>query len=691
MPKDVTMHTTAADNPLLQDWVGPLALPPFAAITAEHFEPALRHGMVLQLAEVDAIADNPEEPTFANTCLVFDRCGAVLDAVGSVFGNLCSADTSPALQAVERAMAPRLAAHYAMISLHAGVFARIDALHRQIDSLGLSSVEDRLLRRQHLDFVRGGAMLSGEARVRVGALAEELATLQTQFAQNVLADETGWQLELPDEADRVGLPDWLLASARGAARDAGFAEGTHIITLSRSLIVPFLETSKRRDLREIAFAAWMRRGENGGSSDNRQLITDILVRRRELASLHGYANFAEFQTDDMMAKTPAAVAKLLNAVWIPARAAALSEQEQLGELARRDGNTDFQAWDWRYYAEAMRSTTFDLDDDEVKPYFALDRVLEAAFDCAGRLFGIRLTERPDIATYHPDVRTFEVRGGDDQVIGVYLSDNFARPTKRSGAWMSSYRLRADYLDGDRALPVIANHNNFAKAESGPTLLSVEDGRTLFHEFGHGLHGLLSSSPYHRLAGTSVLRDFVELPSQLYEHWLLEPEVLRRHARHVETGETIPDELVDRVRRAALFNQGFATVEYTSCALLDLALHQESDPAAIDIAEFERSQLAELGMPPAMVMRHRLPHFLHLFSSSSYASAYYVYLWAEVLDADAHDAFVEAGDPFDAATAERLCRFIYSSGNTIEPGEAYRAFRGHDAGIEPLLRGRGLLA
>ncbi len=684
------MHSTAADNPLLRDWTGPLALPPFGEIVPEHFEPALATAMALHLAEVDAIAENTDEPTFANTCLAFDRCGVVLGAVGSVFGNLCAAETSPELQAVERAMAPRLAAHYASISLHAGVFARIDALLRRIGSLGLTPVEERLLRRQHLDFVRGGAMLTGEARVRVAALAEELATLQTQFAQNVLADETGWHLELATEADRAGLPEWLLAAARGAARDAGLADGVHIITLSRSLIVPFLEMSSRRDLREIAFAAWTRRGENGGQFDNRPLITDILTRRRELASLHGYANFAEFQTDDMMAKSPGTVAELLRAVWVPARAAALAEQEQLGELARRDGSTDFQAWDWRYYAESMRSTTFDLDDDEVKPYFALDRVLEAAFDCAGRLFGIRFTERPDVATYHPDVRTFEVRGGDDQVIGVFLSDNFARPTKRSGAWMSSYRMRADYRHGDLALPVIANHNNFAKAESGPTLLSIEDGRTLFHEFGHGLHGLLSASPFHRLAGTNVLRDFVELPSQLYEHWLLEPEVLRRHARHVDTGETIPDELVDRVRRAAQFNQGFATVEYTSSALLDLALHQESDPASIDISEFERSQLAELGMPPAMVMRHRLPHFLHLFSSSSYASAYYVYLWAEVLDADAHDAFVEAGDPFDAATAARLRQFIYSSGNTIEPGEAYRSFRGRDAGIEPLLRGRGLL-
>ena len=684
------MHQQPAENPLLQDWSGPLALPPFVQIVAGHFEPALLHAMALHLSEVDAIANNPDEPTFANTCLAFDRCGALLDAVDSTFANLCAAETTPDLQAVERRMAPSRAAHDTRISLHAELFARIDELHQCIDGLDLSPVQQRLLERQHLDFVRGGARLVGNARTRVAAIAEELASLQTQFAQNVLSDETGWHLELPTEADRAGLPNWLCDAAGAAASNAGLAPGAHIITLSRSLIVPFLETSTRRDLRALAFNAWMRRGENDGPADNRTLITQILERRHELATLHGYPNFADFQTADMMAKTPKAVDALLTEVWAPARAAALAEQEDLGELARLDGITDFQAWDWRFYAEQMRSTTFDLNDDDVKPYFALDRVLEAAFDCAGRLFGIQFSERRDIVSYHPDVRTFEVRGGDEQVIGVFLSDNFARPTKRSGAWMSSYRMRADYFDGDRALPVIANHNNFAKSGSGPTLLSIDDARTLFHEFGHGLHGLLSESPFQRLAGTNVLRDFVELPSQLFEHWLLEPDVLRRHARHFVTDEPIPDQLVERVQRAAQFNQGFATVEYTACALLDLALHQESDPATIDIAAFERRKLADLGMPPAMVMRHRLPHFLHLFSSSAYASAYYVYLWAEVLDADAYDAFVDAGDPFDPSTAERLQRFIYSSGNTIEPGEAYRSFRGRDADIQPLLRGRGLL-
>ena len=684
------MSVVAGPNPLLTTWDGPLALPPFAQLRAEHFEPAFTVAMAEHLAEVNAIASNPEPPTFANTVVAFDRCGAQLNRVSRVFFNIAAAETDPDMQVVERNMAPRLAAHSVAVSLHAGVFARVDALHDQRHSLGLDSIALRLLERVHLDFVRGGAMLVGSARDRVSELAQELATLHTTFSQNVLEDESSWHLELHGEADLAGMPEWLRAAARSAARDAGLVAGAHIITLSRSLIVPFLETSTRRDLRETAWRAWTQRGATGGPTDNRQLIVDILIRRRHLAQLHGYDSFSSFQLDDTMAKAPAAVANLLNQVWAPARAAALNELEDLTEQARRHGDSDVQAWDWRYLSEGIRQSTHDLNDDEVKPYFALDNMLTAAFDCAGRLFGLTFVERPDATAYHPDVRVFEVQHGGERV-GVFLSDNFARPTKRSGAWMSAYRLRTTDEVGDAALPVIANHNNFAKAETGPTLLSIDDARTLFHEFGHGLHGLLSASPFQRLAGTNVLRDFVELPSQLFEHWLLEPEVLRRHARHVETGEVIPDALVERIQRAATFNQGFATVEYTACALIDLALHQVVDPASLDLDQFERQQLDELGMPPAIAMRHRLPHFSHLFSSSAYASAYYVYLWAEVLDADAYDAFAEAGDPFDQATADRLHRFVYSSGNTLDPADAYRSFRGRDAGIEPLLRGRGLIA
>ena len=640
--------------------------------------------------EIDAIAANAAPPTFENTVVAFDRAGSQLHRLSLLFGNLCSAETSDTLQAVERTMAPRLAAHRSVIALNEGVFARIAAVHSQRVAMGLDPVAFRLVERIHLDFVRGGAVLTGESRARAAELSELLATLSTRFSQNLLADESGWHLELSDD-DLVGLPDWLLAAMAGAAADAGLADGSYALTLSRSLITPFLMLSPRRDVREVAWTAWLRRGENGGTTDNRSLIVEILGARLELAQLHGFASFTDFQLADTMAKRRDAVADLLEKVWVPARSAALAEHEELGSLARADGVAEVQAWDWRYYAQRVKQARYELDDDEVKPYFSLDAMLGAAFDCAHRLFGLTFVERPDVVTYHPDVRTFEVHGPDGSLQGVFLSDNYARPTKRSGAWMSSYRLRTYHREGEAALPVIANHNNFAKAGgAAATLLSLDDSRTLFHEFGHGLHGLLSTSPYERLAGTNVLRDFVELPSQLFEHWLLEPEVLRRHARHVETGEPIPEELIERIHRASEFNQGFETVEYVSSALVDLAIHERTDGPPEDIEQFEREQLAAIGMPPAMVLRHRLPHFSHLFSGSGYASEYYVYLWSEVLDADAYDAFTEAGSPFDPATADRLRTYIYSSGNTIEPGEAYRAFRGRDAGIEPLLRGRGLL-
>ena len=681
----------AEPQPLLREWDGPLALPDFSSIDPTQFVAAFETAMIESLSEIDTIANNTEPPTFENTVLAFDRSGTQLTQVSRMFSNLCAAETSPALQAAERDLAPKLAAHGSKISLHEGIFARLDALHGTKDELDVTDAELRLLDRFLLDFVRGGARLTGRNRKRAAEIAEALASLHTRFSRNLLSDESMWRLELSSEDDLAGLPDWLRAAARGAATTAGLPEGSHVITLSRSLVSPFLTFSTRRDLREIAWSAWIKRGQNGNDTDNRPVITQILALRLELARLHGFASFTDFQLDDTMAKSASAVETLLQRVWAPARSSAIAEYEELNGMARDAGQPDVEGADWRFYAEGIRKTKYNLNDDEVKPYFSLDSVLAAAFDCANRLFGISFVERPDITTYHSDVRTFEVRDHNDERYGVFLSDNFARPTKKSGAWMSSYRLRDNTLTGDARLPIVANHNNFAKAPAGsPTLLSLDDSRTLFHEFGHGLHGLLSDVPFARLAGTAVLRDFVELPSQLFEHWLLEPEVLRRHAKHVETGEPIPDDLIERIQKSAHFNQGFETVEYTACALVDMALHQKTDLESLDLDEFERSSLADLAMPHAMVLRHRLTQFSHLFSSSHYASSYYVYMWAEVLDADAHDAFIEAGDPFDPDTADRLRTYIYSSGNTLEPGFAYRQFRGRDAGIEPLLRGRGLL-
>lgn len=678
------------ENPLLSEWKTPYGLPPFAAVRAEHFQPAFDVALREHNAEVARIAADPAAPTFDNTIAAFDASGRLLARIGHLFHNLCSSETSPALQAVERTMAPKLAAHHSAIYLNAALFGRVDALHARRDGLGLAAEARRLLERVHLDFVLAGARLDEVAKRRFAAISERLAELQTTFSQNVLHDESGWALWLEGERDLAGLPAFVRAAAHEAAQQRGRPEGW-AITLSRSLVAPFLTYSDRRDLRERAFKAWTQRGEHEGEHDNRPVAREILALRHEQARLMGYASFAEYALVDRMAGTPAAVARLLEQVWTPAKKRAAAERDALAALAASRGESiTIEPWDWRYYAEKVRQVRYAVDDAAVKPYFALDRVVEAAFDCAGRLFGLRFVACPDVKAYHPDVKVYEVRGRDGTQVGVFLHDNFARPTKRGGAWMSSYRLQSR-IAGD-VLPIIVNNNNFAKGAPGePTLLSLDDALTLFHEFGHGLHGLLSQVTFESLSGTQVLRDFVELPSQIFENWLLEPEVLKKHARHVETGQPMPDELIARLEQARRFNQGFETVEYTACALVDMALHAQDNAAGVDITTFERDELARIGMPREIVMRHRLPHFLHLFASSGYAAGYYVYMWAEVLDADGYDAFLEAGNPFDPAVAERLRQYVYSAGNTLEPGAAFRAFRGRDPKVEPMLTKRGLAA
>ena len=679
----------ATSNPLLQPWNTPHALPPFELIRAEHFEPAFDEALRQHRAEIDTIGADPAPASFDNTIAALDGSGRLLSRIGDLFHNLTSSETSPALQAVQLRMAPRLAAHESWLYMHRALFERVNALYERRAQLGLGAEQLRALERFHFDFVRAGAKLGAAQQTRYAQIMQRLAELTTRFGQNVLADESAFQLVLRSDADAAGLPEFVRAAAREAARERGLADAM-VITLSRSHIVPFLTFSERRDLREQAWRAWIGRGENPGEHDNRPIAREILGLRNEQARLHGYSNYADYALADTMAGRQTAVTGLLAQVWEPAKARAAEEREALQALALSRGQTHtIEAWDWRYYAEKVRQVRYELDEAIVKPYFSLDRMVEALFDCANRLFGLRFVAQPQIRAYHPDVKVYEVRGSDDTLVGVFLHDNFARATKRSGAWMSSLRNQSRQLG---ATPVILNNNNFAKGAPGqPTLLSFDDATTLFHEFGHGLHGLLSNVTFERLAGTSVLRDFVELPSQLFEHWLAEPEVLKRHARHYQSGEPIPDALIDKLLEARLFNQGFETVRYTASALVDMAAHALTDAQAPDVVEFERAELARIGAPADCGMNHRLTHFQHLFSGSSYAAGYYVYLWAEVLDADGYEAFVEAGNPFDAAVAARLRRFIYSSGNSIEPSEAYRAFRGRAPIVEPMLKGRGLVS
>ncbi|PKU23182.1 M3 family metallopeptidase [Telmatospirillum siberiense] len=670
------------DNPFFETWTTPYQMPPFERIRPEHFPPAFDRGMADHLAEIEAIAGDIRSPDFANTIEALERSGRLLERVANVFFNLTSSDTTDALDAVERDYAPKLAQHQMRISLNPHLFARIAELHEKRRALGLSEDQMRLLERRHLDFIRSGAGLSGEAKIRMAAISERLATLHTTFGQNVLFDEKDWHLSLT-ENDLDGLPEALRNAARQAAEERGL-KGGWVITLARSSVEPFLTFSARRDLRREAYQSWSRRGGRPGDHDNRPLIREIVALRAEQARLLGYDSYAAFKLDDSMAQTVSAAHGLLDQVWIPAKRKAAEERALLESEARSEGmNEPIAPWDWRYYAEKVRKARYDLDETEVKPYFVLDNMVKAAFDTAKRLFGLNFAERADLPVYHPDVRAYEVTDAGGKPIGLFLQDNFARAAKRSGAWMSSYRDQSD-LDGE-VLPIVVNNNNVAKAS--PTLLSFDDATTLFHEFGHALHGLLSKVRYPSQSGTAVRRDFVEFPSQVFEHWLSEPRTLRRYALHHRTGEPIPEALLRRLLATRTFNQGFATVEYTAAALLDLAFHS-APMTDSDVDAFEKDLLERIGMPAEIGVRHRPAHFQHLFAGSGYAAGYYAYLWAEVLDADGFAAFTEAKDPFEPSLAARL-KDIYSAGDTHDPMALYVAFRGRPPHVEPLLEKRGL--
>lgn len=678
-------------NPFGRAWETPFGLPPFAEITPDHIKQAYPAALEQHRAEVEAIKAEKAAPSFANTIEALERSARGMSRLGGVFYNLAGADTNEALQAIEREMSPVMSRHWSAIMMDHDLFARVDAVFEARESLGLSEEQLRLLERTHRGFIRSGARLGGEAKARLAAINERLAGLGTSFGQNLLKDEASYALIIEDEADLDGLPPFVVAAMARAAADRG-QDGKHAVTLARSIIEPFLTFSTRRDLREQAFTAWSKRGENGGETDNRAIVAEMVNLRAEKAKLLGFATFAHFKLDDSMAKTPENVRNLLELVWKPARARAGQEAADLAALAQSEGeNAPIRPSDWRFYAEKVRQKTYALDEAVLKPYLQLDRIIAAAFDTAGKLFGLSFAERPELKGYHPDVRVFEVKEtASDRHIGLFLGDYFARASKRSGAWMSAYRGQRNF-DGE-VRPIIVNVCNFAKpAEGKPALLSIDDARTLFHEFGHALHGLLSDVHYGSLAGTAVSRDFVELPSQLYEHWFLTREVMQRFCLHAETGEPIPDALIEKIKTAQTFNQGFATVEYTSSALVDLAFHSLEAPAQVDPLAFEAMELARIGMPAEITMRHRTPHFSHVFSGDGYSAGYYSYLWSEVMDADAFNAFIEAGNVFAPEVAGKLKRYIYSAGDTRDPAEAYTLFRGRLPTPDALLEKRGLAA
>jgi peptidyl-dipeptidase Dcp len=668
-------------NPLLADWNTPFGLAPFDQVKDEDFAPAMDHALAAHNAEIDAIATNPEPATFANTVEALEAVGKALDKVLGVFFTVAGADSNPAREDLQRAFSPKLAAHFAEISGNKALFARVAAVWDQRDTLKLTDEQARVLMLTHRGFVRAGAALSGAQEARMKEIKGRLAVLGTEFTQNLLADEREWFMELSED-DLQGLPDFVIGAARAAGEEKGAAGP--VVTLSRSLIVPFLQFSPRRDLREKAFRAWEARGANGGKTDNRGIAAETLSLREERAKLLGYENFSAFKLETEMAKTPQAVRDLLMQVWEPAKAQANADAAVLTQMMHADGvNGDLAPWDWRYYAEKGRAAEPDLDEAALKPYFQLDRMIEASFACANRLFGLEFKPL-DVPLYHPDCRAWEVtRKG--QHVAVFIGDYFARGSKRSGAWCSAMRAQAKFPQVQS--PVVINVCNFAKSD--PALLSYDDARTLFHEFGHALHQMLSNVTYESISGTSVARDFVELPSQLYEHWLEVPEVLGEFATHAKTGAPMPQEMLEKVLGAATFDMGFQTVEYVASALVDLAFHDGGAPA--DPMAKQAEVLAEIGMPDAIRMRHATPQFAHVFSGDGYSSGYYSYMWSEVMDADAFEAFEEAGGAFDADRAQALETHILSAGGSQDAAELYVAFRGRLPGVEALLKGRGLAA
>ncbi|HEY0321804.1 MAG TPA: M3 family metallopeptidase [Pyrinomonadaceae bacterium] len=681
----------ADPNPLLAKWVGLYGgIPPFDKVEVASFKPALEAAMDENLAEVEQIASTPQPPTFENTIAALERAGRTLQRVQTVYGIWSSTMNGTEFQSVEREMAPRLAAFNDKITQNKPLFQRIEAVYNSPEKAKWTAEQQRLSWLYYTNFVRAGARLDTAAKARLSEINQKLAGLFTRFSQNLLADETDQFLSLKSEAELAGLPQSLRDAAANAAATKKMP-GAWVIMNTRSSIEPFLTYSDNRELREKAWRMFVNRGDNGDAHDNNAIITEILQLRAERAKLLGYKTHAHWRLENAMAKTPERAVELMEAVWKPAVARVREEVADMQALAKKEGaNIKIEPWDYRYYAEKVRKARYDLDQNEVKPYLQLEKLREGMFWVAGELFGFKFTPTTNVPVYHPDVRVWEVTDkSTGRHIGLWYFDPYARAGKRSGAWMNAYR-RQERVNGE-ITTIVSNNANFVKGKPGePVLVSWDDAQTMFHEFGHALHGLSSNVTYPSLSGTAVPRDYVEFPSQLLEHWLSTPEVLQRFAVHYQTGKPIPQALVDRIERASTFNQGFITVEYLASAIVDMKLHlaggQKIDPDA-----FERKTLAELGMPSEIVMRHRTPQFAHVFSSDAYSAGYYSYLWSDVLNSDAYEAFEEAKGPYDKAVAQRLRQYIFSVGNTIDPAEGYRAFRGRDPKIEALMRKRGFSA
>jgi len=684
-----TAQAAATPNPLTVPWTGPYGgVPPWDKAGVDLFKPALEAGMADQLAAIDRIAHDPTAPTFDNTIAAMERSSRMLDRVGAIYGVFNSTMSDDALQSVEREMAPKLAAFSDQITQNEKLFARIAAVYDVREKSNLTPEQQRLTWLYYTDFVRAGARLDAASKAKLSDMNQQLATLYTNFSQNVLKDENDGVLMIDKEADLAGLPQSVREGAAQAAEGRG-QKGKWAVSNTRSSVEPFLTYSDRRDLRQKVWQMFVDRGDNGGVTDNNANIAKILQLRAQRAKLLGYPTHAHWRLENTMAKTPERAMELMEAVWTPAVARVHEEVADMQVIADKEGaGIRIEPWDYRYYAEKVRKEKYDLDQTEITPYLQLENLREGMFYMAKELFGFNFkpVDPKTVPVYHPDVRVWEVTDPAGKLVGLWYFDPYARKGKRSGAWMNAYRSQ-ERFDSD-VKTIVSNNANFVKGKPGePVLVSWEDASTLFHEFGHALHGLSSNVTYPSVSGTSVARDYVEFPSQLLEHWLSTPEILNRYALNYQTGKPIPAALVEKIKRAKKFNEGFKTVEYLSSALIDMKLHLAGE-TPIDADRFERETLATLGMPHEIVMRHRTPQFNHVFAGDGYSAGYYSYLWSDTLTADAWEAFTEAGGPWDKAVAKRLRDNVFSVGNTIDPADGYRAFRGRDAGIAALMRKRG---
>jgi len=677
---------------LLAKWEGRWGgVPPFGRFKVAEIKPAMEQAMADNLADIDRIAASTDSPTFDNTIAAMERAGSELDRVSAVYGVYTSTMNDDEMQAIQADLEPKLAAMNDRIVQNAKLYQRIASVYERRDALGLTGEQQRLLWVDYTGFVRQGAKLDEVQKEKLSALNQQLATLSTKFNQNILAEEGAQMVLLEGEQDLAGLSPALSEQAAAAAASRG-KPGQWAVLNTRSSVDPFLTFSTRRDLREKVWRMFIMRGDNGDAHDNNALIAQILLLRAQKAKLLGYSTWAHWKLEDQMAKTPERALALMEAVWKPAVARAHEEVADMQAIADKEGaNLRIEPWDYRLYAEKVRRAKYELDESELKPYLQLEKLREGMFWVAGELFGLKFVSVNDgsVPVYHPDVRVWEVRDAAGNHVGLWYFDPYARPGKNSGAWMNEYR-RQSRIDGD--VPVIvSNNSNFLKGKPGePVLISWDDATGMFHEFGHALHGLNSSVTYPSLSGTNVARDYVEFPSQLLEHWLYTRALLDKYAVHVRTGQPIPEALVKKIERSKTFNQGFATVEYLSAALIDMKLHLAGE-TPIDPRKFERETLAALGMPREIVMRHRTAQFQHVFSGDGYSAGYYSYLWADTLSADAWEAFGEASGPYDQKVAARLKETIFSKGNTADPADLYRSFRGRDPGIGALMRKRGFAA